>query len=62
MEQSKAWSHPWRKADRKADAEPRAEAVEAQVTGAAWPESLAALGVGADSIAPRRAVLLDSDT
>ena len=39
-----------------------AEAVEALVTGAAWPESLAGLGVSADSIAPRRAVLLDSDT
>jgi D-arginine dehydrogenase len=39
-----------------------AEAVEALVTGAAWPTSLKGLGVTAESIAPNRAVLLDSDT
>jgi D-arginine dehydrogenase len=39
-----------------------AEAVEALATGADWPESLAKLGVEAASLAPRRTVLLDSDT
>ena len=39
-----------------------AEAVEALVAGATWPESLAALGVTPESLAPRRAVLLDIDT
>jgi D-arginine dehydrogenase len=39
-----------------------AEAVEALVTGAAWPTSLKGLGVTEESIAPNRAVLLDSDT
>ena len=39
-----------------------AEAAEALATGASWPESLASLGVMAADIAPRRTVLLDSDT
>lgn len=39
-----------------------AEAAEALVTGSAWPEALAGQGVTAESLAPRRAVLLDSDT
>lgn len=39
-----------------------AEAAETLATGGRWPEALAEQGVTRDSIAPRRAVLLDSDT
>jgi D-arginine dehydrogenase len=39
-----------------------AEAAEALATGGPWPEALAGQGVTAESLAPRRAVLLDSDT
>ena len=39
-----------------------AEAVEALATGGEWPARLAALGVVAEEVAPRRAVLLDLDT
>jgi len=39
-----------------------AEAVEALATGSAWPSGLAGLGVTADSLAPRRSVLHESNT
>ena len=39
-----------------------AEAVEALILGGAWPQGLSALGVEAQDLAPRRTVLLDSDT
>ena len=39
-----------------------AEAVEALATGGRWPDALAEQGVAPESIAPSRAVLLDSDT
>ena len=39
-----------------------AEAVEALATGQAWPDALTRLGVGPDDLAPRRTVLLGSDT
>jgi D-arginine dehydrogenase len=39
-----------------------AEAVEALVTGQAWPDALARIGVGPDDLSPRRTVLLGSDT